>query len=118
MKKQTQTPAPVPDSKGLQDKHTQGEWEVEYCLDGSTFITSGERIIAMIQSDNDEGVTPEDDANAELICKSVNNYQSLVDALVKVNEQINLHIKHQDLGIGWLETAKETIQTALNNLSK
>ena len=59
-------------------------------------------------------------ANIDIVCKAVNERKALMDsnrelleALKMVNEQIDLHIKHKDVGIGWLETAKETIQTAI-----
>jgi len=47
-----------------------GEWKVEYCLDQSIFINEGEKPIAMIQSEEDNGITPEMEANAKLIASS------------------------------------------------
>ena len=71
----------------LQDKHTHGEWE----FDGLEVITCNGEIIADIRSCNHDGEELENqvynrsqseaEANAELIVKAVNNYQSLVDAL-------------------------------------
>lgn len=51
----------------MKNKHTPGNWKVEFCLDQSIFINAGEIPVAMIQSEDDNGITPEMEANAKLI---------------------------------------------------
>lgn len=53
----------------MNKNHTPGTWKVEFCLDQSIFINAGEEEtpIAMIQSEEDNGITPEMEANAKLI---------------------------------------------------
>lgn len=53
---------------------TPGPWQVEYCLDQSAFINAGDSPVAMIQSEDDEGLTPTIEANARLMAAAPDMY--------------------------------------------
>lgn len=69
------------DAKSINQLRTQGIWETEHSLDGSTFIKCGERFTAFIETDEDTPSKEEDEANAQYICLAVNNLQKCLDAL-------------------------------------
>jgi hypothetical protein len=111
----------LPNSKEvLQDKHTQGEWKwkVDDETDSGTIFIYSERFggIAKIPVPIHR---EEHEANAGLIVKAVNNYQSLVDAL---RDSLATLTRWQEAEPDkWDERDDLTlhnIQTALNNLSK
>lgn len=74
---------------GSEDKElfTPGPWSVEYCLDQTIFINAGGKPIAMIQSEDDEGMTPEMEANAKLIA-SAPQLKSENEKLKQDNERL------------------------------
>ena len=67
---------------------TGSEWYVEYGLDQCAFIKSGEdTFIASIESEDGKGITPEMEANANRIVNCVNNFDSLVSALKRIEKE-------------------------------
>ena len=109
-----QTKQPDTSKEGLQDKHTKGEWVLEIYPKHLQIISKeGGGICNIIH----KGILKErHEANAELIVKAVNNYQSLVDALNDAKSAY-FHLK-MEINPKWDYAKDEYYQkflTALNN---
>jgi hypothetical protein len=99
---------PEPAKEVLQDKHTQGKWTVLYSEEVNVF-PEVRRVGDLIAICPNENVSMEEaEANAELICKAVNNYQSLVEQNKKVKESSG----------GYVYMPKEHYDELINALQK
>lgn len=97
--------------------HTQGEWIVEeYCDGWKIFGTSINFPIAIVR--NKFRKHEVNQANAELICKAVNNYQKLLDSnreLVKALYKCTASMQYHNVHETKMATAYNEAVTAINN---
>ena len=91
---------------------TGGKWKVEYCLDQSIFINEGDNPIAMIQSEEDNGITPEMEENANRIVQAVNGWDKLQEQLTFAMDSWH---KENEM-VAKLEADNERLREALQGL--
>lgn len=100
----------------MNTEHTKGTWEAEYCLDQSIIIMANETPIAMLQSEEEEGITDEMVANSKLIASAPELLKALVlcESITDKcnNAMLPQHI--QELLKSINETMKQVINKATN----
>lgn len=96
-------------------KHTQGEWKKERLpqLSGSIDIYSIGNTATICRCLCNDLSEPEMQANAEYICRAVNNHDSLVNALKVLVERVSIYgafADTEDYNGMALKAAKEALQ--------
>ena len=92
--------------------HTSGNWTLEYCLDNSIFVKSGENFISHIETQENSGISDEMNANARLIAAAPELLQMVYDlkkCIERLTSDTNLTQEDKDKEAQWVGEAHELL---------